>query len=118
MSYTTVTRPHASQRVNPDAFCERVNGIWFVCLETSNDLMYSTSNVAIWAKAEDSETGHTGVVTYVGFDGTNYVRIRRSRGTPRPVPRTTAWSPRSRWRPGTPSRASYRATTRRSPPRC
>src|SRR5574337_146091 len=76
MSYTTVTLPHASQRVNPDAFCERVNGIWFVCLETSNDLMYSTSNGAIWAKAEDSETGHTGVVTYVGFDGTNYVRIR------------------------------------------
>src|SRR5574337_8470 len=76
MSYTTVTLPHATQRVNPDAFCERVNGIWFVCLETSNDLMYSTSNGAIWAKAEDSETGHTGVVTYVGFDGTNYVRIR------------------------------------------
>src|SRR5574337_5155 len=76
MSYTTVTLPHASQRVNPDAFCERVNGIWFVCLETSNDLMYSTSNGAIWAKADDSETTHTGVVTYVGWDGTRYVRIR------------------------------------------
>src|SRR5574337_960805 len=76
MSYTTVTLPHATQRVNPDAFCERVNGIWFVCLETSNDLMYSTSNGAIWAKADDSETTHTGVVTYVGWDGTRYVRIR------------------------------------------
>src|SRR5574340_885263 len=76
MSYTTVTLPHASQRVNPAGFCERVNGIWFVCLETSNDLMYSTSNGTIWTKADDSETTHTGVVTNVGWDGTYYVRIR------------------------------------------
>lgn len=76
MTYTVVTLPHATQRVNPAGFCERVNGIWFVCLETSNDLMFSTSNGVVWAKADDSETGHTGVVTYVGWDGTRYVRIR------------------------------------------
>lgn len=53
MTYTVVTLPHATQRVNPAGFCERVNGIWFVCLETSNDLMFSTSNGVVWAKAFD-----------------------------------------------------------------